>query len=444
MAKHETFRFKTADELLKKAEELGINLPWQEDLDPLFKLVCLGEIEIQNRLVVHPMEGFDANPDGSPGELTFRRYNRYAEGGSGMIWFEATAVVKEGRSNPRQLIINRQTLPGFQRLIEDIRSSALKAFGPSHSLYLVLQLTHSGRFSKPEGLPEPSVFCFNPYLDQDSDEIRVLTDEQLEQIQDIFIEAGTLAEKAGFDSVDIKASHGYLLHDFLSSFTREDSRFGGPSFENRTRFIREVIQGIQTKTSSLKISSRINLYDGIPYPYGFGVRNDGSVAMDSDEPVKLVRQLKQSGCDLINGTMGIPFLNAHFNRPYNKPLPGMSLPDEHPLEGVARLIDGVGIVQQAVPEAKLVGTGYSWLRHLFPEVAAAVLAQKKATFIGLGRSSFAYPDAPKDLMQYGKIRKKKTCTSCSKCTELMRNMLVTGCPIRDKEVYGPIYKKIKR
>ena len=96
MSKHQPFRYKTADELLKKAEELGINLPWQETLDPLFNPVCLGEKKIPNRLVVHPMEGFDATPDGAPGELTFRRYKRYAEGGSGMIWFEATAVVREG------------------------------------------------------------------------------------------------------------------------------------------------------------------------------------------------------------------------------------------------------------------------------------------------------------------------------------------------------------
>ncbi len=443
MSKHELFRFKTADELLNKATELGINLPWQEELDLLFKPVSLGDKEIPNRLVVHPMEGFDANPDGAPGELAFRRYKRYAEGGSGMIWFEATAVVKEGKSNPRQLLISKHTLPGFQSLVEDIRSSAIKAFGPSHNLYLVLQLTHSGRFSKPEGLPAPKAFCFNPYLDRAGNEISLLKDEQLEQLQEIFIEAGILAEKAGFDSVDIKASHGYLLHEFLSSFTREDSRFGGPSFENRTRFIREVIRAIKTETSSLDISSRINLYDGIPYPHGFGVRKDGSVAMDLDEPVELVRQLKESGCYLINGTMGIPFLNAHLNRPYNRPVHGMDVPDEHPLEGVVRLIEGVGIVQQAVPDTKLVGTGYSWLRHLFPEVAAAVLEQKKAVFIGLGRSSFAYPDAPKDLLQDGRISKKKTCTACSKCTEMMRNMLVTGCPVRDKEVYKPIYKKIK-
>ncbi len=443
MSKHETFRYKTAEELLKKAEEMGINLPWQETLDPLFQPVCLGEKEIQNRLVVHPMEGFDAIPDGSPGELTVRRYHRYAEGGSGMIWFEATAVVKEGRSNPGQLAINRKSLPRFQRLIESMRSTAHKVFGGSHNLYIVLQLTHSGRFSKPQGKPAPMVFCYNPHLDRDRQEIRELTDEQLKPIQEAFIEAGTLAEKAGFDSVDIKASHGYLLHEFLSSFTKENSRYGGPSFENRTRFIREVIRGIQTGTSSLDISSRISLYDGVPHPYGFGVGQDGSMDMDLDEPVKLVRQLVQSGCCLINGTMGIPFINAHLNRPYNKPIPGMDLPDEHPLEGVARLIDGVGRVQQAVHDARLVGTGYSWLRHFFPEVAAAVLQQKKATFIGLGRNSFAYPDAPKELMQYGKIKKKKTCSSCSKCTELMRNMLVTGCPVRDKEVYKPIYKKIK-
>lgn len=443
MSKHEPFRYKTGDELLKKAEELGINLPWQERPDPLFQSVNLGIREVPNRLVVHPMEGFDANPDGSPGELTIRRYHRYAEGGSGVIWFEATAVMREGRSNPRQLQVSRQTMPAFQRLIEDMRSTAHKVFGASHNLYLVLQLTHSGRFSKPEGKPAPRVFCYNPHLDRDRQEIRELTDEQLESIQEAFIEAATLAEKAGFDSVDIKASHGYLLHDFLSSFTREDSRFGGPTFENRTRFIREVIQGIQRHTYNLGASSRINLYDGIPYPYGFGVKKDGSLVMDLDEPVKLARQLKEWGCDLINGTMGIPYINAHLNRPYNKALPGMNLPDEHPLEGVARLIDGVGIVQQAVPDANLVGTGYSWLRHLFPGVAAAVLEQKKATFIGLGRSSIAYPDAPKELMQQGEIKKKKTCSSCSKCTEMMRNMLVTGCPVRDKEVYKPIYKKIK-
>lgn len=443
MSKHEKFQFKTADELLQKADELGIDLPWQEEIDPLFNPLFLGNKKIPNRMVVHPMEGFDANPDGTPGELAFRRYNRYAEGGSGMIWFEATAVVKEGKSNPRQLLLNRESLTGFQRLIDDIRASARKAFGPSHNPYLVLQLTHSGRFSKPEGRPAPRIFYHNPYLGRDKQEVRELTDEQLESIQEAFIEAGTLAEKAGFDSVDIKASHGYLLHEFLSSFTKEDSRFGGPLFENRTRFIREVIRGIQNQTSNLDISSRINLYDGIPYPFGFGVTKDGSLEVDLDEPVKLAHHLKELGCDLINGTMGIPFINAHLNRPYNKPLPGMKLPAEHPLESVARLIEGVGIVQQAVPEVKVVGTGYSWLRHLFPEVAAGVLEKKKATLIGLGRNSFAYPGAPKELLQHGKIKKKKTCSSCSKCTEMMRNMLATGCPVRDKEVYKPIYKKIK-
>jgi len=444
MSKHEPFRFKSAEELLKKAEELGITLPLQKSLDPLFEPLRLGEKNIPNRLVVQPMEGFDANPDGSPGELTLRRYTRYAEGGSGMIWFEATAVVTEGRSNPRQLVITKQSLPGFQRLIQNIRSSALKSFGASHNLYLVLQLTHSGRFSKPDGIPRPWIFSGNPYLKSGEGENDLLTDVQIERLQEKFIEAGILAEKAGFDGVDIKASHGYLLHEFLSSFSRKGSRFGGSSFEDRTRFLMEVIRGIKSKTSNIGTCSRINLYDGIPYPYGFGMKKDGTYEMDLEEPMKLVEQLKQSGCYLINGTMGVPYLNAHINRPFDTPLPGMKYPDEHPLEGVARLINGVGIVQQANPGAKFVGTGYSWFRHLFPEIAAGVLALKKATLIGLGRSSFAYPNAPKDLMQYGKMKKNRTCTSCSKCTELMRHMLITGCPVRDKETYGPIYKRIMK
>ena len=142
MAKHEPFRFKSAEDLLNKADKLGINLPWQESLDPLFVPIQIKDKEIPNRMVVHPMEGFDANPDGSPGELAFRRYKRYAEGGSGMIWFEATAIKEEGKSNPRQLTINKHSLPGFQQLIEDIRSSAHKSFGDKHNPYLVLQLTH--------------------------------------------------------------------------------------------------------------------------------------------------------------------------------------------------------------------------------------------------------------------------------------------------------------
>lgn len=442
MAKHEPFRFKTGETLLKKATELGLEIPWQTDIGPLFQSLFIGEKKIPNRLAVHPMEGFDANPDGSPGEHTFRRYNRYAEGGSGLIWFEATSILKNGRSNPRQLLLNKRSFPEFQRLVETIRKTAIRTFGESHSLYLVLQLTHSGRFSKPEGKPAPSVIYKNPYLDAGKKGIKVVNDEDLEKLKESFIEAGILAEKAGFDSVDVKASHGYLLHEFLSSFTREESRYGGKSFENRIRFGQEVMRGIRKATKEIHISSRINLYDALPYPYGFGVNPDDSETMNLAEPTDLVHRYVKLGCRLINGTMGIPYLHPHINRPFDTPLHGSDVPGEHPLEGVTRLIQGVGSVQKAVPEAILVGTGYSWLREFIPYVGAAVLDKGMASVIGIGRGSFAYPDAPRDLMLHGKMDRKKVCITCSRCTELMRNSLTTGCAVRDKEIYGKLYNKM--
>ncbi|UCH95935.1 MAG: hypothetical protein JSV88_03570 [Candidatus Aminicenantes bacterium] len=435
MTKHEPFAFKSSEQLLKKAEELGIPLPFQESIEPLLKPFTLGGKQIPNRMAVQPLEGFDSEPDGSPGELTFRRYQRYARGGSGLIWFEATSVVREGRSNPHQLWLHAGNLDKFKQLVQHTRDAAYQAFGHSHEVFLVLQFTHSGRFSQPEGKPAPLAAVLNPYLDKDKENIVFLSDDELERLQETFIKAAGLAQEAGFDAVDIKACHGYLIHELLSAFKRTDSRFGG-SFENRSRFLTEVVTQIQKQTSGLHTAVRLNVYDGIPYPYGFGVPFDGSLTIYFSEPFELVSRLLQMGCVLINVTLGVPAYNPHVGRPFDQPLPGWSLPEEHPLEGILRLLKAAGKTQWDFPRAAVVGTGYSWLRQFFPHVGAAVLAQRKASFIGLGRSSLAYPDAPRDLLEKGCLDPQQVCICCSGCTRLMRRGCPAGCVVRDKEVYS--------
>lgn len=435
MPRHESFAFKSKTELLQKAQELGIELPFRDTITTLFRTISMGEKMLPNRLAVQPMEGFDANLDGSPSDLTFRRYRRYAEGGSGLIWFEATSVVSEGRSNPRQLMLNAQNLDSFKQLVEKTRQCGYQAFGKEHSIFLVLQLTHSGRYSRPEGKPRPQVAAFNPYLDKEKENVYILSDEELGSLQDTYVEAARLAYKAGFDAVDIKACHGYLLNDLLAAHKRENSRYG-EDFENRIRFIREVIRKIHDKIPGICLAVRLNAYDGIPYPYGFGVARDGSIRVDLTEPKSLVRRLIKDGCTLFNITVGNPFINPCFGRPFDRPLPGALLPEEHPLEGVARLIKITGEFQRESPKVPFVGTGYSWLRHFFPHIGAAVISREKASLIGLGRSSFAYPNAPKELMNKGVMDPNKVCITCSRCTELMRGGHVSGCAIRDKEIYG--------
>lgn len=441
MPRHQPFRFKSSAELLGKAEELGLELPFQVSLAPLFEPLILGTKKLSNRLVVQPMEGCDGKRDGSPAELTFRRYRRYAEGGSGLIWFEATSVVEEGRSNPHQLLIHTQNLDAFKRLVEQARRSAEQTFGNSHQVFLVLQLTHSGRYSKPKGTPKPQAVCLNPLLDKKKDGIYILSDDELDRLEDKYVEAARLAWRAGFDAVDIKACHGYLVNELLSARTRNNSRYGG-SFEKRSLFLREVMRRIKQELPQIFLAVRLSAYDGLPFPHGFGVSEGNQAGIDLTEPKSLIKLLIELGCSLFNITVGNPHLKPHLGRPFDQPLLDAPLPEEHPLEGVCRLISITQELQRSYPETPFVGTGYSWMRHFFPYVGAAVVARKMASLIGLGRSSFAYPDAPQDLLQKNSLDPKKVCLTCSRCSELMRSGRAAGCVVRDREVYGREYKKI--
>ncbi len=443
MAEHKTFNFRTLPDLCDKAEKIGIKLPASDDIDLLFKEGSIGSRRVPNRIVVQPMEGFDAEPDGSPGELVFRRYNRFAGGGSGMIWFEATSIVPEGRSNPHQLLIGRKNLDKFKRLVESTRNAVKRTLGDSRDPFLVLQLTHSGRFSRPDGKHRPVAVSKNPYLDKNDEIITIITDEELLRLKDIYINAAGLAYEAGFDSVDIKVCHGYLLHDLLTSYKRENSRFGGEELKKRTELINEIVSAVSSENKDKVTSVRLNLYDGIPYPHGFGVPKDGSIEVDLSETIEFIRSLKDTGCGLLNGTLGVGYHNPHVGRPYNRGVTGAEKPPEHPIESVSRFIEITGVVQKKFPDLPIVGTGYSWLRHFFPFVGAGVIKQNKASYIGLGRGAFAYPDAPLDLMKTGKMNPKKVCVACSSCTELMRRGHITGCIIRDREIYKEEFKIMK-
>jgi 2,4-dienoyl-CoA reductase-like NADH-dependent reductase (Old Yellow Enzyme family) len=443
MRRHEPFRFPNPDALLKKAESLGVQLPFLDSVTPLLAPGQIAGKLTPNRIAVQPMEGFDGTPAGAPGDLTFRRYRRYVEGGSGLIWFEACSVAPFGRSNPSQLMLTEGTLSEFQRLVAMTRQAARDRFGSACDPYLVLQLTHSGRFSKIEKRSKRKVACFNPFLDASADAVELFSDNELDDIRDQFIAAAVLTRQAGFDAVDIKACHGYLLHELLSARTRTDSRYGGP-FQNRTRLLLDVVEQIRTALPGLTLAVRMNATDGIPSPYGFGAAGTEDARPDFSEPLQLQQMLVNAGCGLFNITAGIPAHSPHIGRPFDRPVKGAKFPDVHPLSSVSSLIQWAAVFQKAQPLVPVVGTGYSWLRHFWPNVGAAVLAGKGASFIGLGRNAFAYPDAPLDLMNKGKLNPSKCCNACSCCTELMRDGQVTGCVIRDRPIYRSAYANIKK
>ena len=429
--------YSTIEQFKEQNEKIGNVLPFSEDINSLAqKAEILGHC-ISNRLVCQAMEGCDGTATGEPGELTRRRYLRLAAGGAGMIWFEATACCEAARANPRQLWLREDNIDAFKSLLEEIRETGLRENG--YAPVILMQDTHSGRYSKPHGVPEPIIAYNNPLFEKNGaiDSSRIITDRELDQVRDMLVRSAALAAKAGFDGVDIKCCHRYLNSELLSAFTRENSRYGG-SFENRTRLLRESIEGaLQCCPKDFIVSTRLNAYDGFAYPYGWGVKEDGSLTIDLTEPKKLLKILAQRGVKLANNTMVNPYVNPHVNRPFAR---GGYEEAEHPLVGVARVLEGVRELQAAVPELPLISSALSYLGVAAPYVAAAYIKANGFAFAGFGRMIFANPDFAKQILTEGKLEASKCCIACSKCTELMRGGSTPGCVIRDK-VYTDLYRE---
>ena len=295
------------------------------------------------------------------------------------------------------------------------------------------------------------------------DDWPLLTDDDLQRIEDQYLEAARRAAAIGVDFVDIKQCHRYLLSELLAARTRP-GRYGG-SLENRTRLVRNVIGRIRDELPDLVVVTRMNAYDGIPYrgegddfvgipcPHplplqtAFGTDPDNHLGLALDEPLEVARTLAELGVAMINVSAGNPYSNPHVVRPAEfPPIDGYHAP-EHPLVGVDRQFRLARAIQQAVPDVPVVGSGYSWLQDYAPHAAAANIAGGSVALVGLGRGTLSHPDFARSLAETGQLNRKQVCRTFSYCTNLMRTkdhplgQFPTGCPPFDKETYGPLWKE---
>ncbi len=432
----EKFHYKTLTELTDTLTQQGYPLPSCEDSKILATPLTVHGKTIPNRIAYQPMEGCDGTPGGSPGELTIRRYERFAAGGPGLIWFEAVAIAEEGRANPRQLWLTESNKEDFRSIVRMIKETCKEKNG--YEPVVIMQATHSGRYSKPHGKPEPIIAYNNPIFEKDSplSADHIITDEHLRELEENMVQSSLLAQEVGFDGVDIKCCHRYLNCELLSAYNRPGD-FGG-SFENRTRFLMDCVRKVKAAVNpEFIITTRFNAYDGFPYPYGFGVAPDGGLEPDMTEAKKIIGMLAEEGVELVDVTMGNPYFNPHVNRPFDG---GPYVPEEHPLKGVGRMLHFTGELQKAYPDVKIICSGTSYLREFLPNIGAGLVEKGMAALIGVGRMTFAYPDFAKDAAA-GKTDKSKVCLACGMCSMIMRNGSTPGCVVRDAEVYLPLFKQ---
>ena len=430
---HKSFHYNSINDVTATMRETATEFPLSENFSVLGNSYDLGSKKVKNRILFQPMEASDSEYDGSPGELTYRRYERYAKGGPGIIWVEAVAIANEARAGMHQLYMTAKNLDPFKRLTENTKSACMKENG--FEPILIMQSTHAGRYSKNDSGAAPLIAANNPLFEKDSTipKDRILSDDDLKSLVPLFGESAKLAVEAGFDGIDIKACHRYLINELLCAHTREGS-YGG-SFENRIRLLLEALEAVSASiTKDMILTTRLNVYDGFPYPYGFGVSKEASLTPDLSEPLALIGKLKEKfGMKLINITAGNPYVNPHVTRPYDN---GNYVPDEHPFEGVSRITGLAATVQKEFPDIAVVCSGLSYLRRFSDRLAAGMIESGAATFAGFGRMTFAYPDFPKDIIAGSELNEKKVCMACGQCTKLLRAGKKAGCVIRDREAYS--------
>jgi len=397
-------------------------LPMSDNVDILFEKVKVDGRVADNRIIFQPIECCDGRSDGSPSELTDKRYRRMAEGGPGIIWFESTAVTEEGRAGSNQLFLHKKNIDAFSRTVDMIKDVCLKHNG--FIPLVIMQTTHSGRYSAPNGVKKPIIVCHNPFFETTDANVDVVDDSYLKSLEEKYAKSAGFAQQAGFDGVDIKSCHRYLISDLLSAYLRK-GEYGG-SFEGRTRFLRNTVKAASVVTAKgFLITTRLNLYDGFPYPYGFGVNVNKGVEPDYNEGFKLINILSED-IRLINISIGNPVVMPHLNRPFEK---GGYLPLERPVEGVKRLLEAAKEVQQRFPKLKIVCSGLSYLREKSVNLAAGAVEEGYCSFTGFGRMALAYPEFPHDIKS-GLLR-QRCCTLCSKCSVLLGEKQPTYCAVRD-------------
>lgn len=435
---HEKFHYKSLEEVEQRAAELGVRLPFAVDTHCLAYPLQVRNITFPNRLGIAPMEGADSTPEGAPSAYTVRRYINEAIGGSAVIWFEAISIVEEGRSSQTQLLLTRDTLDEFKKMTAAVKEAGIKANG--FAPYLIMQANHSGRYSNPGNKPAPMIAYRHPILEQyrAADDSCIVSDDYLKGLEVKFGEAAALAKEAGFDAVDIKSCHGYLLAELASAYNRP-GEYGG-SFENRFRLLKNGIRAAKVyEDDHFMVTARLGIYDGYAYPWGFGVSPEGGTAPDLTEPKRLVRELHDElGVDMVNLTMGNPYATTHVTRPFDF---GKYEPDEHPFVGLSRMIHGIGAVKKAVQEMTVWASAPTYLRAYADLFSAGAVEQGLCDGMLFGRMAFADPDFANEIVKNGRIDPKRVCLTCGKCGDLIRAHKPTGCVIRDSKTFMPFYKE---
>ena len=246
----------------------------------LFTPLKIGDLQIKNRVVMPPMCMYKAkNENGCPRCFHRLHYAARALGGVGLIIVEATAVEPRGRITSRDLgLWNDEQLEAHARLVKEC---------VKYGVAMAVQLAHAGRKSECEDLIAPSAVKFSESYKTP----KQMSVEDIVSVKQAFVDAAVRAQRAGYAATEIHAAHGYLISEFLSpEINLRDDEYGG-SFENRTRFLKEILS---------EIKAAVQIPVGVRISADSWVKGDWSL----EDSVRLAKELEALGAAFIHVSAG--------------------------------------------------------------------------------------------------------------------------------------------
>lgn len=375
----------------------------------LFEKGHIGNLKLKNRIVMPPMETGLASISGEASEDIIKYYEQRAKGGCGLIITEICRVDEEhGWGLATQLAATRLGhVAGLQRLADRVHAYGSKIF---------LQLHHPGREGSsnlnPNGnyIVAPSAFTTERCTEMPHE----LTIEEAKAIQAKYITAAVIAQLAGMDGVELHGAHGYFLNQWLSPFSnRRNDQYGG-SFENRMRYVDEIILGIRK-------------YCGKKFPIGIRLSIDefmGDKGITKQEGAKIAKHMEEIGVDYIHVSCGIYETGGEI-------IP-MYLYEEGSRRELAKAVkDVVNIPVFSINVIKR------------PETAEKLLEDGVCDFVSVGRGQLADPEWVNKAYA-GRSDLIRKCIGCNRCIDAESKARHIECavnPVLGSEVY---YSKLNK
>jgi len=253
----------------------------------VFEHTSFAGIKLKNRIIRSATHEGMADEKGFPIEKLKKLYIRLAKGDAGAIITGYAAVQADGKTSifAMTMIDNDDSIPAYREITKAVHE---------YDTPIIMQIAHCGRQTRSTstGLPTvaPSAIR-DAFFNEDMP--KELSEDDIDKIIDNFVSAIVRTKKAGFDGAQLHVAHGYLLSEFLSSYSnRRKDRWGG-STENRYRIIGEIFKRAKEQVGDYPILVKLNAYDG---------RKNG---MRIAEAVRIAQMLEKSGCAAIEVSCGV-------------------------------------------------------------------------------------------------------------------------------------------